>query len=162
MSQNKMFQEFNDQYEIGKIPNTHENLTKFAGLVLDEVVEMFEELFHDVEITINHGKDKKVDIEAFAFEATDIRYITGERMKAHGFDVDSFDFEKHRSNMSKLIPIEMRTKDIGFELANAMKRYPSVELHPVNGGFLLKCADTGKVVKPLCYSKAAVKNGIVS
>lgn len=161
MSQNKMFQEFNDQYEVGKIPNTHENLTKLAGLVLDEVVEMYAELFHDVEITINHGKRKEVDIEAFAFEATDIRYITGERMKAHGFDVDAFDAEKHRSNMSKLIPIGMDTKEIGFELANARLRYPSVELHPVEGGFLLKCADTGKVVKPLCYSKAAAKGGMI-
>lgn len=151
-----MFKEFNEQYEIGKIENTHENLTKFAGLVLDEVIEMYEELFNDVEIAINHGKAKEVDIAAFAFEATDIRYITGERMAAHGLDVDAFDKEKHRSNMSKLIPIEMRTKDIGIELVTARLRYPSVELHPVSGGFLLKCADTGKVVKPLCYSKAVV------
>lgn len=154
MSQSKMFKEFNDQYEIGKIESTHDNLTKFAGLVLDEVIEMYEELFDDVEITINHGKAKDVDIEAFAFEATDVRYITGERMTAHGLGVDAFDKEKHRSNMSKLIPIEMSAKDIGIELATARLRYPSVELHPVKGGFLLKCADTGKVVKPLCYSKA--------
>lgn len=156
-----MFQEFNDQYEIGKIQNTHENLTKFAGLVLDEAIEMYEELFEGVEITINHGKRKDVDVEAFAFEATDIRYITGERMKAHGFDVDAFDAEKHRSNMSKLIPASMPKDEIAFEVETARLRYPSVELHPVNGGFLLKCDDTGKVVKPLCYSKAAVKEGMI-
>lgn len=161
MSQSKMFKEFNEQYEIGKIENTHDNLTKFAGLVLDEVVEMYEELFEGVEITINHGKAKDVDIAAFAFEATDIRYITGERMTAHGFDVDAFDKEKHRSNMSKLIPIEMKAKDIGIELATAKLRYPDVELHPVSGGFLLKCADTGKVVKPLCYSKAVGDDSMI-
>ena len=143
---NRMFDEFNTTYQVQDLPGSA--IFNTIDLINDEVLEAEEEA-------------QKDDIKGFAAELTDIIYITAQRMKAHGFDINALLEEKHRSNMSKVIPLSDSVEDIEMYMAEIEERYPNAELYPVHGGYILKCKDTGKVIKPSCYSKAVITNDMI-
>lgn len=160
MSQNKMFDEFNNQYSVGCVEPTHANLEKALSLVLDEVKEAYEELYGFVSIDIETRNPKEVNIPAIAKEFEDIRYMPGERMRHFGWDVDAIEGETHGSNMSKKVLPETKA----HELSTAAKRYPHVyaEKSTVGDFYVLRCGKTGKVVKPSTYTPAVITDEMIS
>ena len=159
MEQSKMFKQFNELYGVGDIEPTRENLEKALGLIVDEVKELYEELFYGVVFDIRTAATREdVNLHNVAKEMTDIRYITGERATAFKFDVDALDGETHRSNMSK----ELTVENVNKEMAIASKRYPNVKSRHVSPStFVLKCKDTGKIIKPTTYSPALITDEMI-
>ncbi len=145
---NKLAEEFNRTYDIKPIQHEKDKLVLVNDLIFDELLEMSEEI-------------DKADTKGVAAEMADIIYITMERMKALGFDVDALLIEKHRSNMSKVIPIDASLNNLKRELEVAQERYPEAYLQNVIGGFVLKCKATSKVIKPMCYSKAVITDAMI-
>lgn len=160
MRQQRMFEEFNNQYMIGHKTPSREELKKAAHLMLDEVKEVFEELYDDVEIEFKlKGPKKKVNLKRIAKEMADTRYITGERMVMLGFQLDAIEAEVHRSNMSKVVPYDK----LQTAVAEALPRYPNVlPFANKSGSVILRCMETGKVVKPESfYSPAKVTDKMI-
>jgi phosphoribosyl-ATP pyrophosphohydrolase len=149
MQMNKMFDEFMFTYRIKPLVMHMPNLGASAKLIDDELNELIDELSYE------DGTPKpieEVDKSAAIKEMADIIYITAQRMRAMGVDVDAVMAEVHRSNMSKTVPL----KDADKELEIARQRYPNVYKEEGQRYVVLRCADTGKVVKPSCYSPAVI------
>ena len=147
---NKLMTEFNELYAIEKLQPTRDNLLNVRDLITDEI----DELSHELRLS-------DIDLYGVAAELTDVLYITAERMRALGFDVDALLEEKHRSNLSKVLPAEMPNYEIMMELQVARERYPDALLEACDTGYVLRCDRTGKVIKPLCYSKAVITDSMI-
>ena len=154
------YQEFNQRYGVGHIEPTRENLLKAGELMSEELREFYQELFHGVVIDVKlSGPVENINLHNVAKEMTDGRYITGERMTAFGFDVPALDAEVHRSNMSKTVPAH----HVDFELDAAQERYPNIRATVGRDGYaVLRCGDTGKVVKPTTTSPANITDRMIS
>jgi len=138
MSLNKMFDEFNELYGLTKKPVNHD-LNSMYKLISDEV----EELSFDIDF--DKGSDCIIK------EAIDTIYITCQQLRERGVNVEAALAEVHRSNMSKQVLWSSSS-----ELETAKRRYPNAELVENGEILVMKCADTGKVIKPTTYSPAVI------
>lgn len=152
--------QFNRQYNVGTAEPTHDNVRNAAQLILDEVIELYEELFEGVHVNLELGMAKKqIDVAAVAKEMTDIRYITGERATMFRFDVPALDREVHRSNMSKRVS----RHNVVDELRTALERYPHATDETFDcESFVIRCGLTGKVIKPTTYSPANITSEMLN
>lgn len=143
---NKMFDQFNAMYGLGVCEVNADELHKAYRLIDDEVMELNQELM---------CRDPHNAVK----EMADIAYIALERMRYMGVDLDSVMTELHRSNMSKTVHPK-RTRE---ELKKAQVRYPNSHwVSPVGiFGNVLKCKDTGKVIKPTTYSPAIITDEMI-
>lgn len=145
---NKIGKEFNQTYGVERVLHTPNNLITRLNFIAEELSEAYESV-------------DKLDIKGLAAELADIIYVTTTTIDAMGFDADKLLLEKHRSNMTKVIPLDLSVEEIGRELTEARKRYPAAELEPVEFGYVLKCAETHKVIRPMCYSKSVITDAMI-
>lgn len=158
MSLNKIFTEFNSMYGLNHFPIDKANLEPMCKLIQDEVTELHEEVYIVEES--NEGYDAcetrvHPDLIRVVKEAIDNIYITGQQLTERNIDVDACLAEVHRSNMSKRVHID----DIDRELEIAQERYPNIMTAVCSDNpeyVVMKCADTGKVIKPSTYSAAVI------
>lgn len=155
------YKEFNELYRLDKKPLTHANAMKTAKLIADELQEFIEEFYDGVEVLISctgTPKRKEINPHKPPKELTDIRYITGQQMDEYGMDVTALDKEVHRSNMSKTVDVEFLDEEISIALC----RYPHARYSCVEPEvYVIKCADTGKVIKPTTYSPAVITDKMI-
>ncbi|MGO1190316.1 hypothetical protein [Vibrio casei] len=88
-----------------------------------------------------------------AQKMADVIASTIEYCERLGYDWESAFLEVHRSNTSKVVS----RKDAIGELSIAKDRYPNAHIVELQQYFLLKCGDTGKIIKPTCYSAAVIQ-----
>lgn len=138
---NEMFDEFNTLYGYEDVEFNSLNLKRSVKLISDEVVETLVESDADVLDKPNGAK-----------ELTDILYITMQQMRAYGMDINAALRELHRSNLSKTVPLDQ----VDLYLTEVSERYPNAISTEVAGRAVLRCGDTGKVIKPSCYSPAVI------
>lgn len=136
---NEMFAEFNDTYGYSPIEFNSVNLKKAVKLISDEVVE-----------TLIESDANILDKASAAKELTDILYMTMQQMSAFGLDIQECLKEVHRSNLSKKIP----KGQAKYYIEEVRPKYPNAYATIVNESIVLRCGDTGKVIKPSCYSPA--------
>lgn len=149
MKLNEMFLEFNTVYGIQPLERTLANLASTQSLIQDEVAELWDELY-DAE-DMEDKTDDALDQANITKELTDILYITMQRMIVFGMDIEDCLKEVHRSNMSKSVSGE----NVAKEVLIAQQRYPKVLVQDMGGNrFVLRCNDSGKVIKPTSYSAA--------
>lgn len=145
MSINEMMDEFMDTYKVDRTGITAKDCDGAYKLTADELDE-----FHD---EFDGLDDKDINAANVAKEMADIIYVAGQRMRRMGMDVDAIMAEVHRSNMSKLVAME--NKDM--ELNIARDSYPDAVLERAGDGVcVIRDPNTGKVVKPQCYSPAEI------
>lgn len=66
-------------------------------------------------------------------------------------DIEEMYNEVHKSNMSKLVPLNQADKEVSL----ARERYPDALIRPVTDTHVvISCHKTGKVIKPTCYTPA--------
>ncbi|AUR92040.1 phosphoribosyl-ATP pyrophosphohydrolase-like protein [Vibrio phage 1.188.A._10N.286.51.A6] len=157
-------QEFMDMGQIYPVKPTPETVLNGAKLIRDEVVELLEEYYGNVSINIevsNPLSEEEINEGEAAGEWADIVYITEQQAVENGVAIhEAFD-EKHRSNMSKVIPTETSNEVIKELLAFAYIKYPSTQLFPTEGGFVMKCPINNKLIKPhSLYSPAVMQEGL--
>ncbi|MGL5323570.1 MAG: hypothetical protein ACRC91_02415 [Aeromonas sp.] len=155
MSFNKMMDSFMDTYGVERTDITAMDCANAYDLIDDELTE-FEEEFREscFGYLLNDGV---IDQANVAKEMADIIYVTAQRMRRMGMDVDAIMEEVHRSNMSKRVASDR----IDTELNIARHRYPNAIAVKVDGGcHVIRDPDTGKVVKPECYSPAELVEGV--
>ena len=150
MSLNKLADEFNAQYGLKQKP-LDSDLTSMVGLIGDEWNEL------DMEIL---AYTDQINLNNVVKEAIDTIYITMQQLRERGVDVDAALAEVHRSNMSKSLDIYDNTAAFK-ELDIARKRYPAAQLIPHGDKYILKCAESGKVIKPSCYSPAVITKQMI-
>lgn len=138
---NDMFDEFNTVYGYEPVPFDSINLKRAVKLISDEVVE-----------TLVESDAEELNQPNGAKELTDILYITMQQMRAMGVDITACLEETHRSNLSKTVPLD----EVEFYMDEVRERYPAVTYSVVDGRAVLRCGDTGKVIKPSCYSAAVI------
>ena len=149
MKLNEMFLEFNTVYGIQPLERTQSNFASTQFLIRDEVDELWDELY-DAE-DMGDKADDALDQANLTKELTDILYITMQRMIVFGMDIEDCLKEVHRSNMSKSVSGE----NVAKEVLIAQQRYPKVLVQDMGGNrFVLRCNDSGKVIKPTSYSAA--------
>lgn len=136
---NEMFGEFNKTYGYEPMELNSANLKKSVKLISDEVVE-----------TLIESDAEVLDKPRSAKELTDILYMTMQQMSAYNLDIHACLQEVHRSNLSKTVSPE----DAHVFLLEVQERYPNAFTTAVDGRVVLRCGDTGKVIKPSCYSEA--------
>ena len=167
MNESEKFNEFNKTYGLTKKEITHENALKTTQLIADELQEFLQEFYCNAKVEINITQHLTANIKHInpnlnnAFkELEDIRYITGQQAAEYGADVSMIGAEVHRSNMSKSLDIYNNTAAFK-ELDIARKRYPDAQLIPHGDKYILKCAESGKVIKPSCYSPAVITKQMI-
>lgn len=138
---NEMFKEFNDTYGYEPMEFNSANLKTATKLISDEVVEILIE-----------SDAEELDKAAGAKELTDNLYITMQQMSAMGLDIPACLTEVHRSNLSKTVPLV----EVDKYLEEVKERYPAAYAVPMGDVAVLRCGDTGKVIKPSCYSEALI------
>ncbi len=137
-----MFKEFNELYGLETKAIDHD-LESMHKLINDEVVELGDEILPVINPNI-----------PFTYkEALDVVYIACQQMTERGFDVEKGLAELHRSNMSKSLSFDEVTID---EITTAMNRYPNASVVEAGNKYVLKCTETGKVIKPKRYSPAVI------
>lgn len=149
MKLNEMFREFNTVYGIQPLERTQANFASTQSLIQDEVDELWDELYDKMDY--EDLADADLDQANIAKELTDVLYITMQRMLTMGMDVEACLAEVHRSNMSKSVAGE----SVAMEVLTAQQRYEQVLVQDMGGNrFVLRCGQTGKVIKPTSYSAA--------
>lgn len=162
MNETQKFKQFNELYDLKNKELTHEQALTTLKLILDEAQEFINEFFTEVKIDIVTGEENRQipwpNIPNAAKELEDIRYITGQQMAECGMDVQGIGDEVHRSNMSKKVD----AKDCVKELDIALKRYPKAyDSTKDYKTFVLKCAETGKVIRPTTYKPALITGKMI-
>lgn len=147
---NKMFDEFNDTYQVERKELSLANAEKAHQLIKDEVIELGAEV-ETAKIT------GKLDSAAVVKEAIDNIYITAQKLREMGVNVDESLAEVHRSNMSKVLTTDS-VHSLNNELSVAVGRYPDAELIKVDGGYVMYSKSQQKVIKPTktYYSEANI------
>jgi len=149
---NQMMDNFMVTYRVKNTPVTADSMKGTIQLMLDEVNETVEEVI-DTE-----GKPlETINVPALAKEMADVIYVTAQRMRRMGFDVDAILTETHRSNMTKTVALA----DAKAELDIARERYPSASIVEGTRDAVLRCTDTGKVIKPTCYTPANITKEMI-
>ena len=152
MKLNKMFDGFNDLYGIETKELDH-NLEGMFEIVGSEYDEMTEEIHSGNLLFLPNPHD-------FVKEGLDVIYAMAQQLRERGVDLDAGLAELHRSNMSKrLHGFDPKRHD--RELQEAQKRYPKAKLEVTNHGFVMKCGETGKLIKPTTYSPAEVTDEMI-
>ena len=141
-----MFKEFNETYDYSKVELTPENLAKSFKLINDEVIEVADE------IKPNFSKTAAVK------ELLDTIYITAQQLSAYGVDIDAGLAELHRSNLSKTVPLEYAEEYV----LEANARYPQIAVTNKGKCAILRCVNTGKVIKTSIYSPAVITSEMFS
>lgn len=150
MNINSMMDEFILVFDITKTPITSRMCHSTLKLISEEVAEF------EAEFSKDTGCGDKLDVseinqEYVAKELTDILYVTAQRMRQMGMDVNGLLQAVHTSNMSKTVEVDALLD----ELAAARLRYPTVKSYNVRGStFVLRDQLTGKVIKPVGYISA--------
>ena len=147
---NKMLDQFNGLYGL-EVKDINHKPYLMHGLIADEVEEL------DEAIAFSHKNDCVVK------EAIDIIYITCQQLRERGVDVDTALEEVHRSNMSKMVNYSY----LEDEVITAKSRYPNADWHYAGSNdsedfYVIKCADTGKVIKPTTYSPAIITDAMIN
>lgn len=150
---NKMMDEFIERYGLPiKLINA-DTIKAAAELAEDEVVEALSET----------RKDEFSQHDAVK-ELLDIIYVTGQKLREMGVDVDKGLALVHESNMSKLVFAgnEGGALTLEAEVEAAKARYPDVEVQSMQatGFFRLYSPSVQKVVKPTCYTPADVTSAL--
>lgn len=127
-------------------------------LLLEEVLELAEAsgvlVRHDGAIissntaSLNLEVSGDVDLVGVADALADIDYVNQGAAVAYGLNLEPFQTEVHRSNMTKL----WKKEELNVAEANGYEIIPKD-----NGNYLVKNKD-GKVVKSPSYSKADLKS----
>lgn len=167
MNETEKFQQFNNLYGLARKELTHEQVLISAKLIIQEVVEFVEEFYElaaietdmngDIDI-VTGNKIEQPNLHNAFKEMEDIRYITGQQMTELGGDVSAIGDEVHRSNMSKSVS----AGDVVRELEIARERYPAaIDTTQDCEVFVLKCSETGKVIKPTIYSAAVITDSMI-
>ena len=153
MSLNKQMDQFMDTYGVERTGITAQDCFDAFVLVADEVNEFTEEFMEADGADVTLFADDCIDKANVAKEMADIIYVTAQRMRRMGMDVDAIMEEVHRSNMSKRVASDM----VDMELNEARNRYPNAVAQRIEDGIhVLRDPDTGKVIKPMCYSAANI------
>lgn len=145
---NKLFDEFNDMYGLERKP-IDSNIESMHRLIQDEVNELGWETQRSCNGILNIVPGELIK------EAIDTIYITCQQLRERGVNLDAALREVHRSNMSKALDI-YDPEIAHSELQEAKKRYPNAELVPHGSYYVIKCMDSGKIVKPTTYSPAVI------
>lgn len=152
---NKMTDEFMCVYGVERTEITSKELCSADDLMTEEMVE-FEEEFMPFDIdTFGNTllSDEVINKANVAKEMADIVYVTIQRMRRMGMDVDAILNEVHRSNLSKRVMLA--DKDMELNIARA--RYPNADItYSVDGMCVIRDRLTGKVIKPTHYSPAVI------
>lgn len=152
---NKMMDDFMKVYGVTPTSITSEELCNTNSLIEEEVSELEDE-FVKVDLTTFDCimvDDDKINKANVAKEMADIVYVTIQRMRRMGMDVDAVLGEVHRSNMSKRVMLA----DKDMELNIARQRYPNATIVCfVDGMCVMRDSVTGKVIKPTYYSPALI------
>lgn len=162
MNETQKFKNFNELYGLKNKELTHEQAIITAQLIADELQEFLQEFYSIAKVAIIDvcRPVESPNIPNAAKELEDIRYITGQQMTECGMDVQGIGDEVHRSNMSKRLRGFSRDKH-NKELEIAKERYPHAEIDVTGSGFVLKCKESGKVIKPTTYSQARITLEII-
>ena len=153
MQLNETMDQFMNMYGVERTAITGEDCFDAFVLVVDEVEEFTEEFMEADGKSVTLFADDCINQANVAKEMADIIYVTAQRMRRMGMDVDAIMEEVHRSNMSKRISSDM----IDMEFNEARNRYPNATAQRIEDGIhVLRDRDTGKVIKPMCYSAAVI------
>lgn len=157
-----MFEQFNELYEMPTQELTAEYILKSATLVSEEIEELLKEAYGNVKITIEVSEPKtSIDPAKVCGEFADISYFNGQRATEGGINMPQALNAKHFSNMSKVIPPYFSEREVQKELDIARKRYPDAYLvEAAQGGHIIKCRKTNKLIKPTCYHPALFMQGV--
>ena len=152
---NKMMDDFMKVYDIAPTSITVSELCNTDELITEEMLE-FEEEFMPFDLATMGNSflpDDEINKANVAKEMADIVYVTIQRMRRMGMDVDAVLGEVHRSNMSKRVMLA----DKDMELNIARQRYPNATIVcSVDGMCVIRDSVTGKVIKPTYYSPALI------
>jgi len=154
MNLNKTFDQFNDLYGIETKEIDH-NLQGVLQIVGSEYDEMTEEICE-----LPTGDMCLLNPHNFVKEGLDVIYAMAQQLRERGVDLDAGLAELHRSNMSKRLR-GFDSKLHEKELQEAKKRYPKAKIEVTNHGFVMKCEETDKVIKPTTYSTAKITDEMI-
>lgn len=150
---NKIFDQFNEMYGL-ETKDLEHNLGGMLDVVGDEVSEWVDEFKHssqDEILTIPNPAN-------FVKESLDVIYAMSQQLRERGVDLDAGLAELHRSNMSKTVEMN----DLQEEIEIAKERYPDITTVALSDNrYVLKCAISGKVIKPTRYSPAEITPAII-
>lgn len=153
MSLNTMMDEFIKRYGLTTKPINADNVVYAAELAEDEVVEAMVETYA-----------KEFNQHDGIKELLDIVYVTTQKLREMGVDVDQGLALVHKSNMSKLVFVDEEGGALALEaeVEAAKLRYPDVEVQTVAeaGYFRLYSPSVQKVVKPTCYVPADITSAL--
>lgn len=180
---NQMFDEFNATYRIKEPGNTSKLIKDELLEMLAEIPtspEHAKECADTIYISLQQLRAKGVDVNEAVANPPTLSYVnfdiiaklitdntalndnkniialvaaTISYMKILGYKWQLILEEVHRSNMSKTVPYAQ----VEEELKAVRERYPNAYIVEGQQDCILKCADTNKVIKPSCYSKAVIK-----
>jgi len=95
---------------------------------------------------------KNSDTVEIADALADILYVVYGAAGAFGIDIDEIFDMVHTSNMSKLCVTEQIAQDtVKWYKEHVEKGYPNPIYHPESEYWVVKCGDTGKVLKSINY-----------
>lgn len=153
MSLNTLMDEFIKRYGLTTKPINADNVENAAELAEDEVAEAIAETYA-----------KEFNQHDGIKELLDIVYVTTQKLREMGVDVDQGLALVHKSNMSKLVFVDEEGGALALEaeVEAAKARYPDVEVQPVAeaGYFRLYSPSVQKVVKPTCYVPADITSAL--
>ena len=155
MQLNEMMDQFMNVYGVERTSITAEDCFGAFQLACDELVEFSDEFITGAKEdgSVALFEDDCINQANVAKEMADIIYVTAQRMRRMGMDVNTIMDEVHRSNMSKMVGSDF----IDQELELAQNRYPDAISQLVEDGVhVIRDPNTGKIVKPLCYSAAVI------
>lgn len=157
MQLNEMMDSFMNVYGVERTAITGEDCYGAFQLACDELVEFSDEFITGIKENgtgdVVLFEDDCINKANVVKEMADIIYVTAQRMRRMGMDVDAVMNEVHRSNMSKMVGSDF----IDQELELARERYPDAISQLVEDGVhVIRDPNTGKIVKPLCYSAAVI------
>ena len=144
---NYVADEFISTYRMRQVEHDREQFVATLALMAEELAELQAEVEAD-----NFDK-----LAAFG-EALDMIYVTAQRLRNMGFDVDAGLLEVHRSNLTKTVPLS--AAKVQLELAR--ERYPDAYVEESQNYAVIRCGVTGKVIKPTTYTQKHLTNDMVA
>lgn len=156
---NEMMDEFMDKYSVGSVEPSVENFSNLEHLLDEEHKEIREEIYADGGKSEAMISSEQFNVANATKECLDAIYVASQRLRRMGIDVDAGMVELHRSNMSKIVPLDKADE----EADKARPRYPAVyvDKRPGLDYAVLRCGETGKVVKPTDYTQAVISESII-
>lgn len=154
---NKIFDQFNEMYGL-ETKDLEHNLDGMTEVVGGEYDEWTDEIADSL-IGIKGEPNRFIPEPAnFVKEGLDVIYAMSQQLRERGVDLDAGLAELHRSNMSKTVEMN----DLQEEIEIAKERYPDITTVALSDNrYVLKCAISGKVIKPTRYSPAEITPAII-